>query len=202
MVHGFKKNETKSLRELGYNGAVLTVTLGWERALRPGLISKLLDKREDADLDISCVAYDVNGEKIDCIWYGQLKSKDGAIRHSGDEVEGEDDRDDEAVTINFNQLSPQCDALYFVVSSFGGRGMACTRDMYWRLVDRQSRREIARYDIDPPPANGEANAKIVLRINRQVENGMAEWVATALDAPASGQNVQEVFSEIRALMRA
>ena len=201
MPHVFKKNVKAPLRTLGQSGAVLCVTLGWERAVKPGLINKLLDKREDADLDISCVAYDAAGEKLDCIWYGQLKSKDGAIRHSGDEIEGQDNRDDEAVTVNLTQLPPNCGSLYFVISSFGGRGMTRTRDMYWRLVDVQRRSEIGRFDIAPPEHHNDVNAKIVMRLAREEVNGMAEWTVMALDEPATGENVQEVFSEIRALMR-
>src|SRR5690606_35651588 len=97
MAYILKKNDDKSLQDLGGSSPVLAITIGWENKTKPGLINKMLDKQEDADLDLSCVIYDIYGERQDCVWYAQLKSKDGAVRHSGDHVEGLKHSDDEAI---------------------------------------------------------------------------------------------------------
>ena len=56
--------------------------LGWD----------MLAGNRAIDLDASCVALDFRGQvlKDECVYYGQLLSKSAAIRHTGDEREGDE----------------------------------------------------------------------------------------------------------------
>ncbi len=201
--HIFKKNDDKSLHDLGGSGPVLTVTIGWENKPKPGLINKFLNKREDADLDLSCVIYDIHGERQDCVWYAQLRSKDGAVRHSGDNTVGLDDCDDEAITIDLNQISPEAKSLFFVISSFKHDGFAAIKYLHWRVMDAAAHREMGRYVVTEfPKISDPENAKILLRLQKETLDGITMWRVKALDTAATGQNVQEVFSEIRSLLDA
>ncbi|MFH4284841.1 TerD family protein, partial [Acinetobacter baumannii] len=41
------------------------------------------------DLDASVILFDENKKMLDVVYFGQLQSKDGSIRHSGDNLTGE-----------------------------------------------------------------------------------------------------------------
>lgn len=197
MAVTLKKNEDKSLNALGGSSPILVFAIGWENKAKSGLINKILGKKYNADLDLSCVMYDSNNDRIDCIWYAQLGSKCGSIRHKGDDTTGWNEGDDEAISVNLNQLPETARTLFFVISSFNGDSFAHVDDAYWHIFDGQSKRPIGRSDISP---QDKASAKIVMRLQKTEADGLTEWRIKAMDEPATGQNIQEIFPEIRSLI--
>jgi tellurium resistance protein TerZ len=197
-VH-FKKNDNKSLDDLGGTSPILVFAIGWENREKDGLLNKALRKRYEADLDLSCAVYDANNDRIDCVWYAQLNSKEGAIRHRGDDTVGWHTGDDEAIIVDLNALNEQAKTLFFVISSFSKNTFSEVEHAYWRLFDAQTKREIGRFDI---AGKDNTSAKIVMRLQKEEKDGLSEWHVTALDEPATGKNVQEVFSELRGLLEA
>lgn len=195
----FKKNEDKSLNDLGGSSPILVFAIGWENKQKPGLVNKLLKKRVDADFDLSCVVYDDNNDRIDCVWYAQLNSKDGAIRHKGDDTVGWEGGDDETIIVDLNGLNDQARTLFFVISSFSGDSFANSDETYWRVFDGASKNELGRYNLS---SSDKTSAKIVARLQRVETKGLNEWRIKALDEKATGQNIQEIFPEIRSLIEA
>ncbi|MDB5477607.1 MAG: putative tellurium resistance protein TerD [Alphaproteobacteria bacterium] len=193
----FKKNDDKSLKELGVSSPMLVFAINWDNKKKKGLLNALTGKKYEADLDLSCVVYDKNNDRIDCIWYAELSSKDGAIRHKGDDTVGWHEGDDEAVIVDLNQLTEEARTLFFVISSFSGDSFTHVEITYWHLFDGQSKQEIGRYEISP---RDKSKAKIVMRLQKEEANGLSEWRIKALDEPATGQNIQEIFPEIRSLI--
>lgn len=193
----FKKNDEKSLQDLGGSSPVLVFAIGWENKAKEGLINQLTGQKYDADLDLSCVVYDNNDDRIACVWYAELASKDGAIRHRGDDTVGWHAGDDEAVIIDLNNLDETAKTIFFVISSFSEASFNEVDHAYWRLFDAQTKREIGRFEFK---GRDKSSAKIVMRMQKVEEAGLSEWRLKALDEPATGQNVQEVFSEIRYLL--
>lgn len=199
MTFLFKKNGEKTLQELGGASPKLVFAIGWDNKSKAGILGKLIGLKHEADLDLSCAVYDSNGDRVDCIWYAQLASKDGAIRHKGDDTVGWDGGDDELVIIDMNQLEENITTLFFVVSCFSGNTLGQVSKAYWRLFDAQTKRELSRYEFK---GHDNATAKIIMRLQKSVEKGLSTWRVKALDEFATGQNIQEVFPEIRALIEA
>ena len=83
-----------------------------------------IQKVEAVDLDASCILYDANKNPIDVVYFGQLQSKDGSVKHSGDDltgdVGGDDGLDNEVLTLNFGKVSPNVQYIAFVLNSFRG----------------------------------------------------------------------------------
>jgi tellurium resistance protein TerZ len=52
------------------------------------------------DLDASCVFLDKAFQVVDQVWFRQLRSKDGAMVHQGDEREGDEAGDDESIKVH------------------------------------------------------------------------------------------------------
>ncbi len=75
------------------------VGLGWD--------VNQYDGGADFDLDACAFVLGANG-KVRCdedfIFYNNLESKDGAIRHTGDNLTGEGDGDDEVLVIDFTKI--------------------------------------------------------------------------------------------------
>eukprot|EP00966_Prymnesium_polylepis_P050187 1161879-Prymnesium_polylepis.1 len=73
------------------------------------------------------------------VYFGQLTSRSGAIHHTGDEQEGDEDLgqgDDEIITIDLQRLPPQARALFFVATvATEGRSFADVKAARVRLVE-------------------------------------------------------------------
>jgi tellurium resistance protein TerZ len=195
----FTKNQDVSINELGGSSPILVFAIGWQDKVKDGLINKITGEKYEADLDLSCVMYDDNNNRIDCIWYAQLNSKCGAIRHKGDDTVGWHEGDDEAVIIDLNQLNETARTLFFTISSFAGDSFDHVQHAYWHLFDGQSKNELGRYEFSP---KDKASAKIVMRLQKTETEGLSEWRIKALDEEVTGHNVQEIFPEIRHLIEA
>lgn len=194
----FNRDQETSLQALGITSPIIVLGIGWESKRKPGLINRLQNKFHDSDLDLSCVLYDKDNEKMDTVWYAQLQSKCGGIRHRGDETEGVEKGDDETIMLDLNQLDEDAKTLFFVVSSFSGKQFSNVELAYWRLFDPVAQREMGRFQFR---GDDTSSAKIILRLTRAAnEVGVPYWQVKALDEGATGKNIQEITPEIRDLL--
>jgi tellurium resistance protein TerZ len=67
--------------------------LGWDAVKKKGLFGT---RSQTIDLDASCLLFNGRGELVDQVWFGQLKSRDGAVQHTGDNLTGDGEGDDES----------------------------------------------------------------------------------------------------------
>lgn len=195
----FKQNQDVTLKSLGALSPILVFSISWENKAKSGLLNRLTGEKHNADLDLSCVVYDQNDNRIDCVWYAQLASKCGSIRHKGDETVGAEELDDESISIDLNQLNETAETLFFVISAFSDNNFSQVEQAHWTLFDGVNKNELARYDFSP---NDKSSAKIVMRLKKVSENGLTEWHVKAMDELATGQNIQEIFPELRSLLHA
>ncbi len=75
----------------------------------------------DFDLDASAFLLGADGKvrrDEDFIFYGNLKSKDGSVRHTGDNLTGEGDGDDEVLIIDFTKVSPDVQKIAITVTIY------------------------------------------------------------------------------------
>src|SRR5690606_782590 len=61
---------------------------------------------------------------VDIVYFGNLKSKDGSIKHSGDDltgdIGGDDGLDNEVLTLDFSKINRSVESVAFVLNSFQG----------------------------------------------------------------------------------
>ena len=173
----------------------LIIGCGWEAKQNRSFLDKLLKKPEKTvDLDFSCIVYNKDHEFIDTIWYTEMKSKDNAIHHSGDETTGETEGDDEQISVDLMALNPEVQSMVFTISSFSGTTFEDVDDAYVRIIDDRACKEVLRMRF-----RGRENvtAKIMFRM-RKDENGA--WQITALNKGATGANIHDLYPQIRALL--
>jgi tellurium resistance protein TerZ len=81
-------------------------------------------KMEAVDLDASCATFDDNNKALEVIYFGNLKSKNGSIKHSGDDLTGDmggdDGLDNEVITVDLAKLPAEVSKIAFVLNSFRG----------------------------------------------------------------------------------
>ncbi len=107
------------------------------------------------DLDASAIMLDPSGrvtpDDRGFVFYNNLQSPDGSVLHTGDNLTGEGDGDDEMIQVDLTMVPPYVQKIVFPVSihdadnrrqNFGG-----VRNAFIRVVDQVTGREITRYDL-------------------------------------------------------
>jgi tellurium resistance protein TerZ len=81
-------------------------------------------KMEAVDLDASCATFDENNKVSEVIYFGNLQSQNGSIKHSGDDLTGDmggdDGLDNEVITVDLTKLPADVAKIAFVLNSFRG----------------------------------------------------------------------------------
>jgi stress response protein SCP2 len=149
------------------------MALGWEPARRGRSI----------DLDASVVAYDAQRREVDKVWFRNLAAFNGAIQHSGDNLTGAGEGDDEVITVHLAGLPPQVTGLVFTVNSYSGQKFTDVRNAYCRLVDATTNAELVRFELTgSAPRTGVLMCKLIRMFS-------GEWVMTALGDYHDGRSV-------------
>lgn len=122
MAIDLKKGSGISLKKSsGGNLEKVCVGLNWGSIKKKSFFG-LLTTNEDVDLDGSVVVFDGNKKLLDTVYFKQIKSKDGAIRHSGDDLTGDESGDDgldnEIITIDFNKISDEAHTIVLFLNSY------------------------------------------------------------------------------------
>lgn len=110
MAVNLRKGERVNL-EKGMTMAL--VGLGWD--------VNQYDGAADFDLDASAFMLGKNGKvrkDEDFIFYGNLKSADGSVRHTGDNLTGEGDGDDEVLIIDFTKVPADIEKIAITVTIY------------------------------------------------------------------------------------
>ena len=141
------------------------------------------------DLDASCILFDDNKQVIDVVYFGQLRSKDGSIVHSGDNLTGDGDGDDEQITVSLPQLPASVKSLVFTVSSFRGQTFEKVENAFCRLVDQSSGQEIAKYSLS---TQGAYTALIIAKIYRHNN----EWKMHAIGESTQGRTFDQIIPHV------
>lgn len=138
------KGQRVSLRKDG--GVALTqirMGLGWDPIKKSGLFG---NRTPDIDLDASAILF-ADNQIVDVCYYGQLTSKDGAVRHQGDNLTGEGDGDDETINVDLPRIPAHITTVIFIVTSYQGHTFDQLSNAFCRLIDATGSAELARYTL-------------------------------------------------------
>jgi len=189
------KNSSVSLsKEAGGSGLTrIALGVGWDMAPAKGFFAKLSGGNEQIDLDASCLVFDGAGNIVDVVWFQKLTSDDGSIRHSGDNLTGEGDGDDETIMIDLTRLPSNVETLVLTVTSFRGQTFDKVANAFGRVIDLATNRELARYDI----SEGGSYTGLILA---SLKRSGGEWIYKALGERAQGVHVQQLADQSRSLI--
>jgi len=141
------KGQQVSLKKDG--GVPLTTVrmgLGWDPIKKGSFFG---NRTPEVDLDASAVLF-ADHQIVDVAYYGQLVSKDGSIRHSGDNLTGEGEGDDEVIAVDLSRVPAHVTTVMFIVTSYQGHTFDQLSNAFCRLVDATTNAELARYTLVGP----------------------------------------------------
>ncbi|MFB8005270.1 TerD family protein [Nocardia sp. NPDC056000] len=138
------KGQRVTLRkEGGVELTAIRMGLGWDPVKKGGLFG---GRTVEIDLD-AWVAMFAGAHLTDVAYYGELVSKDGSIRHQGDNLTGAGEGDDEVILVDLTRVPAGITTLLFVVTSYQGQTFEQVSNAYCRLVDGTTNAELARYSL-------------------------------------------------------
>jgi tellurium resistance protein TerD len=121
------------------------IGLGWDARATDG---------QDFDLDASIFMVKDDGKVPNdshFIFYNQLKSPDGSVEHTGDNLTGEGEGDDETVHVTLSKVPAEIQRLVIVVTIHDAearrQNFGQVSNAFVRLVNRDNNQEVVRFDL-------------------------------------------------------
>ncbi|WP_219413672.1 TerD family protein [Pseudonocardia nigra] len=143
------------------------VGLGWDVRTTTGT---------DFDLDASAIVVGAEGKVVSdkhFIFFNNLTNPDGTVEHTGDNLTGEGEGDDEQVKVNLAGMSADTDKIVFAVSIYDAdsrsQSFGQVRNAFIRVVNQAGGAEIARYDLSE-----DASTETAMVFGELYRNG-ADW---------------------------
>jgi tellurium resistance protein TerD len=108
----------------------------------------------DFDLDVSAIMLGENGKVLSdahFVFFNNLTAPDGTVEHTGDNLTGEGDGDDEQLKVDLAGMSPQVDKIVFPVSIYDAdnrrQSFGQVANAFIRIVNAAGEAEITRFDL-------------------------------------------------------
>jgi tellurium resistance protein TerZ len=181
------KGQSVSLVKSGGGGLTqVRMGLGWDAVKKRGLFGS---RSQTIDLDASALLFDGGGQLVDQVWFQQLTSRDGAVQHTGDNLTGEGEGDDESIRVHLDGVSQAVRTIVFTVNSFTGQDFSQIENAFCRLIDETTEAEVARYDLS---GSGHHTAQVMAKLSREGTG----WTMTAIGATASGRTFHDLLPTI------
>ncbi|MCW2572169.1 MAG: Tellurium resistance protein [Frankiales bacterium] len=143
------------------------VGLGWDTRTTTGV---------DFDLDASAIMCNTAGKVISdqhFVFFNNLKSPDGTVQHTGDNLTGEGEGDDEALKVDLAGMGADVDRVVFPVSIYDAtnrqQNFGQVRNAFIRIANQDGGAELARYDLSE-----DASTETAMVFGELYRSG-AEW---------------------------
>ncbi|MBA0050006.1 TerD family protein [Streptomyces sp. AJS327] len=166
------KGGNVSLTKEAPNLTAVLVGLGWDARTTTG---------SDFDLDASALLTNSEGKVAsdqNFVFFNNLKSPDGSVEHTGDNLTGEGDGDDEAIKVNLVGVPADVEKIVFPVSIYEAetrqQSFGQVRNAYIRVVNQADNNELARYDLTE-----DASTETAMVFGELYRHG-AEWKFRAI----------------------
>lgn len=181
-----KKGQGANLNEEAPNIKRILIGLGWDPIKRGGLFKVA----SAMDIDASVICIDDHGKREDVVYYGNLKHSSRAIVHTGDNLTGEGDGDDEQIEIQLDQVPLNIERLAIIMNiyeaysrhqDFGG-----VKNCFVHVDDVGTGKELVRYNVD-----GNFKGKTGIFV-ADIYRYNGEWKVKAIGEGVKVANIQEM----------
>ena len=174
------KDQEVNLNEIDPGLKRIKVGLGWDAPSEADGFP--------VDLDASAFLLKADGvvrQDTDFVFYNNLQTEEGKVRHLGDCHDGEIEGDDEEIEIDLEAISFDIDKITFSVTIHNyeerQQSFGLIKNAYMRVVDLDTNYEIARFDLTEDASD--ENGFIFGEIFRDVPSG---WKFKALGVGCTG----------------
>lgn len=139
-------NLQKGQRE-NLNAPRFTIGLGWD--------TNAGNTGAGFDLDASVFILGENKKLVTdefFVFYNNLKSPDGSVEHTGDNLTGDGDGDDEQIIVDLSKVDARVREICVVVTIHDAesrkQNFGQVRNSFIRVVDNSTNTEILKYELD------------------------------------------------------
>ena len=109
----------------------------------------------DFDLDASVFIMGENKKILTdeyFVFYNNLKSPDGSVEHTGDNLTGEGDGDDESIKVDLSKINPSAAEICIVVTIHDAenrkQNFGQVRNSFIRIYDEATKEELLKYELE------------------------------------------------------
>ncbi|MFV0418316.1 MAG: TerD family protein [Dysgonomonas sp.] len=179
-----------------------------------GFGSKTVTETQDVDLDLSCVMYDDNGNLCDHLYSplykkellaqfglppGKLLSNTNALRHTGDDLEGDkggdDGLDNEIITVDLTKLGSNVARVFFFLNNVGKEDFSQVPYAKIRMYEGTPEKVSSVYAEYNVVAEAQYRGKKALVMGELYKKG-GEWkfnaIGDAYEDSFLGQTIQRI----------
>lgn len=137
----------------------LMVGLGWDEAKKPssgGFLSGLFGGggNHNIDCDASVLMLGADGKlssKQNIVYFGNLTSPCGSVKHMGDNLTGAGDGDDEQIFVDISKVPANIHKLLFVVNIYDcvkrKQDFGQIQNAFIRVVDHSRNQELIKFNL-------------------------------------------------------
>jgi tellurium resistance protein TerD len=163
-----QKGQKISLEKEAPGLSKIIVGLGWDVSKGGGNI----------DLDSSCLMLNENLKLEKLIYFGDKTSADGSVVHSGDNLTGAGDGDDEQIQVDLSKVPQNIKKLVFTINVYEGKSrkqhFGMINNAFVRVVNAANNQEIAKYNLS------ESYPDMTSMLLAEVYRHNDEWKMSAL----------------------
>ncbi|MDR6998173.1 TerD family protein [Neobacillus niacini] len=159
MAINLQKGQRVDLTKSNPGLTKIMVGLGWDpvKTGGGGLLGSLFGgggSSANVDCDASVIMLGENDKlqnNNDVIYFGNLKSRDGSVQHSGDNLTGAGDGDDEQIMIDLSKVPSNIHKLVFVVNIYDAvkrkQHFGMIQNAFIRIVNSSNHTELLHYSL-------------------------------------------------------
>ncbi len=174
----------------------IRIGLGWDpvkQEKKGGLFGSIFGgSAPDIDCDASvivCKGGRLSG-KDDVVYFGNLKHSSGAIVHTGDNLTGEGEGDDEQILVDLTAVPQDYDKLVFVVNIYDcesrKQDFGMIANAFIRICDERTGEEFCRYNLS------ESYAGMTAMIFGEIYRYNGEWKFNAIGQGTKDKGLNEL----------
>lgn len=157
----------------------MLIGLGWD--------TNKYDGGAAFDLDASAFLLGDNGKVLqdtDFVFYSNLEHASGSVIHTGDNLTGEGEGDDEVIKVDLSKVPANISRISFTVTIYDAitraQNFGQVSNAYIRVVDETTGVEVVRYDLCE-----DFSVETAIVVGEIYRNG-AEWKFSAIGSGFSG----------------
>lgn len=156
MSINLKKGQKIDLKKSNPGLSSIRVGLGWDPVQSGGGFLKSIFGGGQSSVDCDASVFMLNKDgKLDnvkdLVYFGNLKSSCKSVVHTGDNLTGDGDGDDEQIVVNLDKIPDNINNLLFVVNIYNcvsrKQHFGMIKNAFIRVVDLNNNKEIARYNL-------------------------------------------------------
>jgi len=175
----------------------ITVGLGWDPIQKKagGLLGGLFGggsggSNMDIDASVIMLQEDKFASNDSLIYFGNLKSKCGSITHTGDNITGEGDGDDEQVIVDLKKVPANVNKLVFVVNIYDcvkrKQDFGQVENAFIRVMNSANNEELLKFNLSENYAGSTS-----LTVGEIYRHG-SEWKFGAVGSGSSDAGLGEM----------